>query len=46
MGIGPLVAWRSRSCGASSSLSPWPARLALVTGRRLLALGAGSSIPG
>ena len=46
MGIGPLVAWRRaslRSLGASFAL---PAGLALVTGAVLLALGAGSSIPG
>jgi cytochrome c-type biogenesis protein CcmF len=46
MGIGPLVAWRRaslRSLGASFAL---PAGLALLTGAVLLALGAGSSIPG
>ncbi|HUQ21878.1 MAG TPA: heme lyase CcmF/NrfE family subunit [Gaiellaceae bacterium] len=46
MGIGPLVAWRRaslRSLGASFAV---PAGLALVIGAILLALGAGSSIPG
>ena len=46
MGIGPLVAWRRaslRSLGASFAL---PAGLALLIGAVLLALGAGSSIPG
>ena len=47
MGIGPLVAWRRaslRSLGAQRS--PGRPALALLVGAVLLALGAGSSIPG
>src|SRR5919202_2456193 len=43
MGIGPLVAWRRASVRALGRTFLWPLAAALVTGRALLALGAGSS---
>src|SRR5512133_1610399 len=46
MGIGPLVAWRRSSLRALGASLIWPAVVALVTGVLLLALGAGSSVPG
>jgi len=46
MGIGPLVAWRRASLRSLGASFGWPAGLALLTGVVLLALGAGSSIPG
>jgi cytochrome c-type biogenesis protein CcmF len=46
MGIGPLVAWRRSSLRALGASLIWPAVVALVTGSVLLALGAGSSLPG
>jgi cytochrome c-type biogenesis protein CcmF len=46
MGIGPLVAWRRASLGALARTFAWPAGVALAAGVVLLALGAGSSIPG
>jgi cytochrome c-type biogenesis protein CcmF len=46
MGIGPLVAWRRSSLRALGASLLWPAAVALVTGVLLLALGAGSSVPG
>ena len=46
MGIGPLVAWRRASLRGLGATFVWPAGAALVTGLVLLALGAGSSIPG
>ncbi|MDP9232659.1 MAG: heme lyase CcmF/NrfE family subunit [Actinomycetota bacterium] len=46
MGIGPLVAWRRSSLRALGASLIWPAVVALVTGAVLLALGAGSSLPG
>ena len=46
MGIGPLVAWRRSSLRALGASLIWPAIVALVTGALLLALGAGSSLPG
>jgi cytochrome c-type biogenesis protein CcmF len=46
MGIGPLVAWRRASLRALAASLAWPAAVALVTGALLLALGAGSSVPG
>jgi cytochrome c-type biogenesis protein CcmF len=46
MGIGPLVAWRRASLRSLASTFVWPAGAALATGAVLLALGAGSSIPG
>ena len=46
MGIGPLVAWRRSSLRALGVSLIWPAVVALVTGAVLLALGAGSSLPG
>ena len=46
MGIGPLIAWRRASLRGLGRTFAWPAGVALVTGVILLALGAGSSIPG
>jgi cytochrome c-type biogenesis protein CcmF len=46
MGIGPLVAWRRASLRALLTTFRWPTVVALVTGVVLLALGAGSSVPG
>jgi cytochrome c-type biogenesis protein CcmF len=46
MGIGPLVAWRRSSLRALGASLVGPALFALACGLVLLALGAGSSIPG
>jgi cytochrome c-type biogenesis protein CcmF len=46
MGLGPLVAWRRASLRSVGAAFAWPAGVALATGLVLLALGAGSSIPG
>ena len=46
MGIGPLVAWRRASVRSLLLTFTWPLGAALGTGLILLALGAGSSIPG
>ena len=46
MGIGPLVAWRRSSLRAVGSSLVWPTVFALAVGAALLALGAGSSVPG
>ena len=46
MGIGPLVAWRRASLRSLALTFAWPAGAALLAGLVLLALGAGSSIPG
>jgi cytochrome c-type biogenesis protein CcmF len=46
MGIGPLIAWRRASLRGLRTTFAWPAGAAAVTGVVLLALGAGSSIPG
>ena len=46
MGIGPLVAWRRASLRSLGASFAWPAGVALAVGVALLALGAGSSIPG
>jgi cytochrome c-type biogenesis protein CcmF len=46
MGIGPLVAWRRASLRSVGATFAWPAGFALLVGVALLALGAGSSIPG
>jgi cytochrome c-type biogenesis protein CcmF len=46
MGIGPLVAWRRASLRGLAATFAWPFGVALGTGVVLLALGAGSSIPG
>jgi cytochrome c-type biogenesis protein CcmF len=46
MGIGPLVAWRRASLRSLWLTFAWPFGAALATGALLLALGAGSSIPG
>ncbi len=46
MGIGPLVAWRRTSGSALLKTLRWPIGVALATGAVLIALGAGSSLPG
>jgi cytochrome c-type biogenesis protein CcmF len=46
MGIGPLVAWRRASLRALVRTFAWPAGAAVAAGAMLLALGAGSSLPG
>jgi cytochrome c-type biogenesis protein CcmF len=46
MGIGPLIAWRRASLRGLARTFVWPAGAALATGVVLLALGAGSSVPG
>jgi len=46
MGIGPLIAWRRASLRGLGRTFAWPAGVALGCGVVLLALGAGSSIPG
>jgi len=46
MGIGPLVAWRRASWRSLGLTFLWPLGVATATGGVLLALGAGSSIPG
>src|SRR4051794_4502083 len=46
MGIGPLVAWRRSSLHALGRSLLGPLLFALACGTALLALGAGSSIPG
>ena len=46
MGIGPLIAWRRTSGKALVKTLRWPMGVALITGAVLIALGAGSSLPG
>ena len=46
MGIGPLIAWRRASLRGLGRIFAWPIGAALATGLVLLALGAGSSVPG
>jgi cytochrome c-type biogenesis protein CcmF len=46
MGIGPLVAWRRASLRGLSRMFLVPAAVAVACGVVLVALGAGSSIPG
>ena len=46
MGIGPLVAWRRASLRSLVLTFAWPLGAALGVGAILLALGAGSSVPG
>jgi len=46
MGIGPLIAWRRASLRSLLTTFRWPTGVAVVTGAVLLALGAGSSVPG
>ena len=46
MGLGPLVAWRRASLRSVGAAFAWPAGFSLLVGLALLALGAGSSIPG
>jgi cytochrome c-type biogenesis protein CcmF len=46
MGIGPLIAWRRASWSSLRRTLAVPLAVALVAGGILLALGAGSSIPG
>jgi cytochrome c-type biogenesis protein CcmF len=46
MGIGPLIAWRRASLRGLVRVFTWPAAVAVASGVLLIALGAGSSIPG
>jgi cytochrome c-type biogenesis protein CcmF len=46
MAVGPLIAWRRASLRGLGRTFAWPLGVAVVTGVALLALGAGSSIPG
>jgi cytochrome c-type biogenesis protein CcmF len=46
MGIGPLIAWRRASLRSLLTTFRWSTAVAVVAGAVLLALGAGSSIPG
>jgi cytochrome c-type biogenesis protein CcmF len=46
MGLGPLLAWRRASVKGLRRSFLWPTVVALATGAVLVALGAGSSIPG
>jgi cytochrome c-type biogenesis protein CcmF len=46
MGVGPLIAWRRASLRSLAKTFAWPGGVAVGTGVVLLALGAGSSIPG
>jgi cytochrome c-type biogenesis protein CcmF len=46
MGIGPLLAWRRASLRGLGRSFAWPLATAAVTGVVLLALVAGSSVPG
>jgi cytochrome c-type biogenesis protein CcmF len=46
MGIGPLIAWRRASLRGLGRIFAWPLGVAVASGVVLLALGAGSSIPG
>jgi cytochrome c-type biogenesis protein CcmF len=46
MGIGPLIAWRRASLRSLGRTFLWPLGVSLAVGVVLLALGAGSSIPG
>jgi cytochrome c-type biogenesis protein CcmF len=46
MGIGPLVAWRRASLRSLGRAFLWPFATALAAGVALVALGAGSSLPG
>jgi cytochrome c-type biogenesis protein CcmF len=46
MGIGPLIAWRRASLRSLLTTFRWPTAVAAIAGVVLLALGAGSSIPG
>jgi len=46
MGIGPLIAWRRASIRSLGRTFLWPLVFAVAVGAVLLALGAGSSIPG
>jgi cytochrome c-type biogenesis protein CcmF len=46
MGIGPLIAWRRASLRGLGRIFAWPIGVAIAAGLVLLALGAGSSLPG
>jgi cytochrome c-type biogenesis protein CcmF len=46
MGIGPLVAWRRASLRSLLTTFRWPSAVAVASGVLLIALGAGSSVPG
>jgi cytochrome c-type biogenesis protein CcmF len=46
MGIGPLIAWRRASMSSLKRVFIWPTAFALAIGIVLIAVGAGSSLPG
>ncbi len=46
MGVGPLVAWRRSSGKSLLKMLRWPIAASVVAGAVLVALGAGSSLPG
>jgi cytochrome c-type biogenesis protein CcmF len=46
MGIGPLIAWRRTSTSSLLKTLRWPIVASLAAGGVLIALGAGSSLPG
>src|SRR6266540_1725334 len=46
MGIGPLIAWRRASLRSVGRTFLWPFSFAVAVGVGLIALGAGSSLPG
>ncbi|MCC6224759.1 MAG: heme lyase CcmF/NrfE family subunit, partial [Thermoleophilia bacterium] len=46
MGIAPLVAWRKASVRGLGRMFLWPLAVAVLAGAALIALGAGSSVPG
>ncbi|MER3410258.1 MAG: cytochrome C biogenesis protein [Thermoleophilia bacterium] len=46
MGLGPLVAWRRASLRSLARALAWPGAAAIATGALLVALGAGSYVPG
>jgi cytochrome c-type biogenesis protein CcmF len=46
MGIGPLIAWRRSSARSLLKTLRWPIGTSVVAGIALVAIGAGSSLPG
>ncbi len=46
MGLAPLIAWRRASLRGLGRMFLWPAAVAVAAGAVLVALGAGSSVPG
>ncbi|MBM3679148.1 MAG: heme lyase CcmF/NrfE family subunit [Actinobacteria bacterium] len=46
MGIAPLIAWRKASLRGVGRMFAWPLAVAVAAGVVLIALGAGSSLPG